>query len=215
LQPLLRLIAVPSEEIKTFDQRLEKLAAEKYMHTQLLRQVSGVGPVTALAYVLTLETPLRFARVAIWGLTWGLCPSRKTPETSNRNWASGRPETECCASCWWEAHTIFWDRLVRTPIYDDRLRTTICSGRSIGNDIHRLVRVTAINRPVLRDRRLDCSTQQPGFGPQIAPDPKRPIQSADRSPAMWGCANTNSRAIVKEAYETKFRSAEPDERTSL
>src|ERR1035438_5443853 len=50
LQPLLRLIATLSEEIKTFDQRIEKLAAEKYMHTQLLRQVTGVGPVTALGY---------------------------------------------------------------------------------------------------------------------------------------------------------------------
>ena len=46
LQPLLRLIATLSDEIKTFDQRIDKLAAEKYMHTQLLRQVNGVGPVT-------------------------------------------------------------------------------------------------------------------------------------------------------------------------
>src|SRR5450631_3574087 len=70
------------------------------------------------------------------------------------------------------------------------------SRRFIGNDIHRLVRVTANNRPVLGDRSLDCSTlttrarhrrDGPGLeiGPQIAPGPKRPIQSADRSPAMW------------------------------
>ena len=50
---------------------------------------------------------------------WDSCPSRKTPETASRNWASARPETRCCANCWWEARTISWGRLGRTPIYDD------------------------------------------------------------------------------------------------
>jgi transposase len=77
LQPLLRLIAKLSEEIKTYDQRIDKLAAEKYMHTQLLRQVVGVGPVTALAYVLTLETPLRFARSRDVGPYLGLVPRQE------------------------------------------------------------------------------------------------------------------------------------------
>src|ERR1017187_4815599 len=77
LQPLLRLIATLSEEIKVFDQRIEKLAAEKYMHTQLLRQVNGVGPVTSLAYGLTLETPLRFARSRGVGPYLGLVPKQE------------------------------------------------------------------------------------------------------------------------------------------
>jgi transposase len=77
LQPLLRLIATLSEEIKTYDQRIDKLATEKYMHTQLLRQVTGVGPVTALAYVLTLETPLRFARSRDVGPYLGLVPRQE------------------------------------------------------------------------------------------------------------------------------------------
>jgi transposase len=77
LQPLLRLIAALNDGIKTFDQRIEKLAVDKYMHTQLLRQVSGVGPVTALAYVLTLETPLRFARSRDVGPYLGLVPKQE------------------------------------------------------------------------------------------------------------------------------------------
>ena len=77
LQPLLRLIATLSDEIKTFDQRIDKLAAEKYMHTQLLRQVVGVGPVTSLGYVLTLETPLRFARSRDVGPYLGLVPRQE------------------------------------------------------------------------------------------------------------------------------------------
>jgi transposase len=77
LQPLLRLIANLSEEIKCYDQRVEQLAQEKYQHTKLLRQVTGVGPVTALAYVLTLETPLRFARSRDVGPYLGLVPRQE------------------------------------------------------------------------------------------------------------------------------------------
>ena len=77
IQPLLRLIANLSEEIKCYDQRVEQLAQEKYQHTKLLRQVTGVGPVTALAYVLTLETPLRFARSRDVGPYLGLVPRQE------------------------------------------------------------------------------------------------------------------------------------------
>jgi transposase len=77
IQPLLRLIANLSEEIKRYDQRVEQLAQEKYQHTKLLRQVTGVGPVTALAYVLTLETPLRFARSRDVGPYLGLVPRQE------------------------------------------------------------------------------------------------------------------------------------------
>jgi transposase len=77
LQPLLRLIQTLSEEIKSYDQRIEKLASEKYMHTKLLRQVNGVGPVTSLAYVLTLETPQRFKRSRDVGPYLGLVPQQE------------------------------------------------------------------------------------------------------------------------------------------
>ena len=77
LQPLLRLIATLNEEIKSYDQKIEQLASEKYRHTQLLRQVTGVGPITALAYVLTLETPLRFARSRDVGPYLGLVPKQE------------------------------------------------------------------------------------------------------------------------------------------
>ena len=77
LQPLLRLIQTLSEEIKSYDQRIEKLASEKYIHTKLLRQVNGVGPVTSLAYVLTLETPQRFKRSRDVGPYLGLVPQQE------------------------------------------------------------------------------------------------------------------------------------------
>lgn len=77
LQPLLRLIATLNDEIKSYDQKIEQLASKKYEHTQLLRQVTGVGPITALAYVLTLETPQRFDRSRDVGPYLGLVPNQK------------------------------------------------------------------------------------------------------------------------------------------
>jgi transposase len=77
IQPLLRLIASLSEEIRCYDKKIEQLAREKYQHTHLLRQVTGIGPVTSLAYVLTLETPLRFARSRDVGPYLGLVPAQE------------------------------------------------------------------------------------------------------------------------------------------
>jgi transposase len=77
LQPLLRQIAMLSNEINTYDQSIDKMADEKYKPTTLLRQVAGVGPITALAYVLTLETPLRFARSRDVGPYLGLVPRQE------------------------------------------------------------------------------------------------------------------------------------------
>ncbi len=77
LEPLLRLIHTLSEEIKSYEKRIEKLGNEKYMDTKLLRQVNGVGPVTSLAYVLTLETPQRFKRSRDVGPYLGLVPQQE------------------------------------------------------------------------------------------------------------------------------------------
>ena len=77
LEPLLRLIQTLSEEIKNYEKRIEKLGNERYMDTKLLRQVNGVGPVTSLAYVLTLETPQRFKRSRDVGPYLGLAPQQE------------------------------------------------------------------------------------------------------------------------------------------
>jgi hypothetical protein len=51
LLPLVQLADALSHCIKEYDWRIEQMASEKYRHTKLLRQVKGVGPITALAYV--------------------------------------------------------------------------------------------------------------------------------------------------------------------
>src|SRR5262249_34978799 len=74
LLPLVRLAEALSDCIQVYDERIEKLAREKYAHTELLRQVKGVGPLTSLAYVLTLENPQRFAKSRNVGPYLGLVP---------------------------------------------------------------------------------------------------------------------------------------------
>jgi transposase len=77
LLPLVRLVETLSDCIKIYDERIEKLASEKYEHTELLRQVKGVGPLTSLAYVLTLENPERFAKSRDVGPYLGLVPKQE------------------------------------------------------------------------------------------------------------------------------------------
>jgi transposase len=77
LLPLVRMTAALSDGIQGYDEKIEKLASEKYGHTTLLRQVKGVGPITALAYVLTLENPERFAKSRDVGPYLGLVPKQE------------------------------------------------------------------------------------------------------------------------------------------
>src|ERR1039458_8206013 len=77
LLPLVRLAATLSADIKEYDKKIEELGREKYGHTALLRQVKGVGPITALAYALTLENPQRFAKSRDVGPYLGLVPKQE------------------------------------------------------------------------------------------------------------------------------------------
>jgi transposase len=77
LLPLVQLADEMSACIQVYDQRIEELAGEKYGHTKLLRQVKGVGPLTSLAYVLTLEKPERFPKSRDVGPYLGLVPKQE------------------------------------------------------------------------------------------------------------------------------------------
>jgi transposase len=76
LEPILEQIALLTERIRQYDRQLETLCQEHYPETQLLRQVEGVGPLTALAFVLTLEDPYRFEKSRSVGASLGLVPAR-------------------------------------------------------------------------------------------------------------------------------------------
>jgi transposase len=60
LLPLLDEIAALTERIHAYDRGIEQVADTRYPETARLRQVAGVGGLTALAYVLVLEDPRHF-----------------------------------------------------------------------------------------------------------------------------------------------------------
>jgi transposase len=62
LEPLLAGIEVLSEQIREYNERIEKLAQESYPQVALLKQIKGVGTLIALTFLLTLEDPHRFRK---------------------------------------------------------------------------------------------------------------------------------------------------------
>jgi transposase len=76
LLPLVWQITSLSEQIERYDAEVEKLAQKKYPETELLRQVSGVGPVTSLAFVLTVADRWRFRHSRDVGPFLGLVPEQ-------------------------------------------------------------------------------------------------------------------------------------------
>lgn len=76
VRPLLEMLDVIEAKIKGVDKDLEVMAAERYPETDRLKQVPGVGPLTALSFVLTLESPQRFAKAREVGPYLGLSPQR-------------------------------------------------------------------------------------------------------------------------------------------
>jgi transposase len=73
---ILEQIASLTELIRDYDRQLETICEEHYPETELLRQVEGVGPLTALTFVLTLEDPYRFEKSRSVGAnSLGLVPA--------------------------------------------------------------------------------------------------------------------------------------------
>lgn len=76
VEPLLAMIDVLNAKIHDLDDELEAFGRERYPASTHLRQVPGVGPLTALAFVLTLEDPARFRDARNVGAYLGLVPRR-------------------------------------------------------------------------------------------------------------------------------------------
>ena len=77
LGSILEQIGSLTERIRDYERKLQAISEERYPETGLLRQVEGVGPLTALTFVLTLEDPNRFEKSRSVGAYLGLVPARK------------------------------------------------------------------------------------------------------------------------------------------
>jgi len=83
LLPLLAMIDSQTKLIHSYDSAVEKLC-EKYPETENMRQIDGVGALTALGFVLTLESPARFAKSRDVGPFLGLTPRRDQSGDSDK-----------------------------------------------------------------------------------------------------------------------------------
>lgn len=83
LAPLLIALAAITAQIQEYERKIESLCRDRYIETALLMQVSGVGPVTALCFLLTLETPDRFKQSRVVGAYVGLTPRQHSSGERN------------------------------------------------------------------------------------------------------------------------------------
>jgi len=76
LEPILPVLGEITEQIRSYDRQVEALT-KSYPETAALRQIAGVGSLTSLAFVLTLEDPARFPQSRQVGAYLGLTPGTR------------------------------------------------------------------------------------------------------------------------------------------
>jgi transposase len=76
LRPLLEQVESLTQKIQESDAKIEQIARTQYPETELLRQVSGVGTLIALTFVLTVEDRDRFQKSRDVGCYVGLRPKQ-------------------------------------------------------------------------------------------------------------------------------------------
>jgi transposase len=76
LRPVLKVIGELSDKIKLYDKRVEQLCKKEYPQTKVLRQITGVGPLTSLAFMLVIGDPKRFKQSRDVGPYLGLAPGK-------------------------------------------------------------------------------------------------------------------------------------------
>ena len=83
LPVLVATIGELTQRIRALEREIETWCTTRYPETELLRQVPGVGPITSLGYVLTLEDPRRFRRSRSVGAYLGLRTRRRQSGASD------------------------------------------------------------------------------------------------------------------------------------
>ena len=114
LGPILEQICSLTQHIRQYDRKLQEISKERYPETELLRQVEGIGPLTALTFVLTLEDPYRFEKSRSVGAYLGLVPaSDRSGERDPQKRISKEGDQMLSVGSWWAALTTSWVPLAR------------------------------------------------------------------------------------------------------
>jgi transposase len=106
-----------TERIRDYERRIERVCKESYpQETGLLRQVPGVGAITSLTFVLTLEDPDRFEKSRAVGAYLGLVPGKDQSGESDPGRPISREGDKMLRRLLSRAPTTSWDRSPRTAI---------------------------------------------------------------------------------------------------
>jgi transposase len=109
LGPILETIGSLTERIREYNRQLETICQEHYPETNLLRQVEGVGALTALTFVLTVEDPHRFEKSRSVGAYLGLVPAKDRSEDRDPQKRISKEGDEMLSlGSWWAAPTASW-----------------------------------------------------------------------------------------------------------
>ena len=76
LEPILHTVSQLTDQVRAYDRQIEDIGRQQYPESLPLQQVTGVGPITALTFVLTIGDPWRFSRNRDVGAYLGLVPRR-------------------------------------------------------------------------------------------------------------------------------------------
>jgi transposase len=102
VEPILEQIGPLTRRIREYDLKLETISRERYPQTELLRQVEGIGPLTALTFFLTLEDPYRFERSRSVGAYLGFVPaSDRSGESDPRKKRISKEGDEMLSVSFW------------------------------------------------------------------------------------------------------------------
>lgn len=84
VEPSLQVIDLLTTSIRQLERKIYDLCVETYPETEWLRQIAGVGPITALSFVLTIGDPERFESLRDVAAYLGLVPRRDQSGQSDK-----------------------------------------------------------------------------------------------------------------------------------
>ena len=108
-----------SDSIAVYDQYVEHLVETRYSKAKLLQQIPGVGALTSLAFILTLDDPARFPKSRQVGCYLGLRRAKINPATAIPNSGSPKAVTNSFDAFWLTPRITFWVTSVRIRTYAD------------------------------------------------------------------------------------------------
>ena len=107
--PLLDILDEIKIKVKELDKAIDKLISEKYPAVRRLKQIGGVGPVTALTFVLTVGRPERFEDPRDVGAYLGLVPKRDQSGDTDKQLRISKTGNNYLREILVHVHNITWD----------------------------------------------------------------------------------------------------------